>query len=59
MPQVFSLPHSTPEAQGIPSTAISSFVSAVEHDIDSLHSFILMRHGLVVAEGWWGPLPVE
>ena len=55
MPQVFSLPHSTPEAQGIPSTAISSFVSAVEHDIDSLHSFILMRHGLVVAEGWWDP----
>ncbi len=49
------LPHSTPEAQGIPSAAISAFVGAAERDLDALHSFILLRHGQVVAEGWWDP----
>lgn len=49
------LPHSTPEAQGISSSAILNFVEAVEKDIDALHSFMLLRHGQVVAEGWWSP----
>jgi CubicO group peptidase (beta-lactamase class C family) len=48
-------PHSTPEAQGIPSAAIGAFVSAAERDLDALHSFILLRHGQVVAESWWEP----
>lgn len=48
-------PHSTPEAQGIPSGAIGAFVEAVEREIDALHSFILLRHGQVVAECWWEP----
>jgi CubicO group peptidase (beta-lactamase class C family) len=48
------LPRSAPEEQGISSAAISNFI--VEADkIDSLHSFMLVRHGHVVAEGWWGP----
>src|SRR5690349_18642132 len=55
MTQAPSLPRSTPEAQGIPSRAINAFVSAVERDIDALHSFMLLRHGFVVAEGWWQP----
>jgi len=24
-----------------------------------MHSFMLLRHGQVVAEGWWGPLRPE
>jgi len=48
------LPRSTPEAQGISSQAIRDFVSAVDK-IDTLHSFMLVRHGHVVAEGWWKP----
>ena len=48
-------PHSAPEAQGIPSGAIGAFVEAVEREIDALHSFILLRHGQVVAECWWEP----
>ena len=55
MIQAPALPRSTPEAQGIPSAAIRDFVNAVEHEIDSLHSFMLVRHGYVVAEGWWEP----
>jgi CubicO group peptidase (beta-lactamase class C family) len=48
------LPRSTPEAQGISSEAIQDFVSTVDK-IDTLHSFMLIRHGKVVAEGWWKP----
>ncbi len=50
-----SLSHSTSEAQGIPSRAILNFVETVEKDIHELHSFMLLRHGQVVAEGWWAP----
>ncbi|MBN1312322.1 MAG: beta-lactamase family protein [Anaerolineae bacterium] len=50
-----SLPRSVPEAQGLPSSAILAFVKEVEASIDSLHSFMLLRHGTVVAESWWYP----
>src|SRR5262249_34431738 len=50
-----ALPRSSPEAQGVASSAILAFVEAADHDIDSLHSFMLVRHGHVVAEGWWSP----
>ena len=53
------LPHSSPEAQGVSSAAILSFVQAADNDVDSLHSFMLLRHGHVVAEGWWSPYNAE
>lgn len=53
------LPRSSPEAQGVSSTAILSFVEAADSDIDSLHSFMLLRHGHVIAEGWWSPYDPE
>jgi CubicO group peptidase (beta-lactamase class C family) len=46
---------STPEAQGIPSSAILAFVEAAEEKLDALHSLMVVRHGNVVAEGWWEP----
>ncbi len=49
------LPRSSPEQQGISSTSISAFLDAAERRIDALHSFILVRHGHVVAEGYWNP----
>lgn len=49
------LQRSTPESQGIASTAILQFVEAVESQVHELHSFMLLRHGNVVAEGWWSP----
>jgi CubicO group peptidase (beta-lactamase class C family) len=49
------LPRSTPEAQGIPSSAILAFVDDAEKTIDALHSVMVLRHGHVVAEGWWEP----
>ena len=50
-----ALERSTPEAQGISSRAILGFVDAAEDSIDALHSFMLLRGGKVVAEGWWYP----
>ena len=49
------LPRSSPEAQGMATGAISAFVDEAEKKIDALHSFMIVRHGHVVAEGWWAP----
>ena len=51
----FVFPRSAPEAQGIASEAIQSFVEEAERTIDALHSLVIVRHGVVVAEGWWAP----
>jgi CubicO group peptidase (beta-lactamase class C family) len=49
------LPRSTPERQGISSAAVLAFVEAADREVDQMHSFMLVRHGQVVAEGWWSP----
>ncbi len=46
---------SSPDAAGVSSTAIQAFIDDVDANITSLHSFMLLRHGQVVAEGWWSP----
>jgi len=51
----YELPRTSPEQQGIPSSAILRFVEALERQIHEMHSFMLLRHGRVVAEGWWSP----
>ena len=58
MANVTPLQRSTPEAEGIPSAAVLSFVQALEqhtHPLDAVHGFTLLRHGRVAAEGWWAP----
>jgi len=54
-----NLQHSTPERQGVASSAIRQFVEAVESQIHEIHSFMLLRHGQVIAEGWWSPYEQE
>ena len=49
------LPRSTPEAEGVSSSAILKFINAVEKSKNELHSFMILRHGKVIAEGWWDP----
>jgi CubicO group peptidase (beta-lactamase class C family) len=53
------LPRSSPEAQGVSSSAVLAFVEAADKKIDSMNSFMLLRHGHVVAEGWWAPYDAE
>jgi CubicO group peptidase (beta-lactamase class C family) len=49
------LQRSTPEQQGVATAAVLRFVEALDSQINELHSFMLLRHGSVVAEGWWSP----
>ncbi len=49
------LPRSTPEAQGVSSAAVLAFVDAADKKVDVMNSVMLVRHGHVVAEGWWTP----
>lgn len=53
------LPRSLPEEQGISSNAIIEFLQAMESKKIELHSIMLLRHGHVVAEGWWSPFNPE
>jgi CubicO group peptidase (beta-lactamase class C family) len=49
------LPRGTPESQGLSSQAILDFLAAAARQKYELHSLMLLRHGHVVAEGWWAP----
>jgi CubicO group peptidase (beta-lactamase class C family) len=55
MPVIAQLQHSTPEEQGISSSTIADFVATIEKTKIGLHSFMLLRHGNVIAESWWHP----
>src|SRR5215467_68409 len=59
MSDELGLARTTPESQGIASSAIMRFVEAAERELHELHSFMLLRHGKVVAEGWWSPYERE
>ncbi|MDB6131932.1 MAG: flp 1 [Verrucomicrobiales bacterium] len=50
-----SLPRSTPEAQGVSSAALRNYVETADKEVNTMHSFMLVRHGRVVAEAWWHP----
>lgn len=51
-----TLPHSTPSAEGIDALGIDAFVTAIEQAAEvEPHSLMILRHGSVVAEGWWAP----
>ncbi|WP_375422870.1 serine hydrolase domain-containing protein [uncultured Friedmanniella sp.] len=53
---ITSLPRSTPAEQGVASRGVADFLDAAEAAGDvELHSLMLLRHGHVVAEGWWEP----
>lgn len=58
-PQPQRLPRSTPESQGVSSAIIREFIETADEKVDTMHSFMLVRHGYVVAEGWWKPEAAE
>jgi CubicO group peptidase (beta-lactamase class C family) len=49
------LPRGTPEEQGVSSAGILAFLGAVADSRHEFHSFMMVRHGHVIAEGWWAP----
>jgi CubicO group peptidase (beta-lactamase class C family) len=48
----------TPESQGVSSSAVLALVEVLDQ-VDAMNSFMLVRHGKVVAEGWWSPYDAE
>ncbi len=52
---VQKLPRSSPEAEGVSSAGILDFLNAVDTGRVELHSYMFIRHGKVIAEGWWKP----
>ena len=49
------LPRSIPESEGVTSSGIIDFLNAVDTGRQEIHSFMFLRHGKVIAEGWWSP----
>ena len=43
------------ESQGVTSKGIIDFLNAIDTGKIEIHSFMFIRHGKVVAEGWWNP----
>ncbi|MDR1372632.1 MAG: beta-lactamase family protein [Dysgonamonadaceae bacterium] len=54
-----SLQRSIPEKEGVSSQALLNFIEAIEQNGEEWHSFIFLRHGKVIAEGWWDPYQPE
>lgn len=54
------LPTSTPADQGVDASGVHAFLDALEGapDIEP-HSLMIMRHGRLVASGWWAPYTPE
>ena len=49
-----ALPRSTPEAEHVTTEGISNYLKAVKESGQDLHSVMIVRHGKVVAEQWFG-----
>lgn len=45
----------TPESVGVPSEAVRWLLDQLESGFTEPHGLILMRHGMIFAEGWWSP----
>lgn len=50
-----ALPRTTPESAQVESAKLLQYVEALDAQIEGMHSLMIVRHGKVVAEGWWTP----
>ncbi|MFF8357708.1 serine hydrolase domain-containing protein [Streptomyces chartreusis] len=53
------LPRSTPAVSGMSSRSITALLDRLEARSIECHSLMVVRHGHVVAEGWWAPYSAE
>ena len=54
-PVANKLPRASPESQGVSSQALLAFIEALDANVDTMNSIIVVRRGQVIAEGWWTP----
>lgn len=52
------LPRSTPLAEGVDPAAVRHLVDHLD-GLEDVHSMMVVRHGRVIAEGWWHPHTAE
>jgi CubicO group peptidase (beta-lactamase class C family) len=53
------LPRATPESQGVSSQGLLELASTLGEQFHGMHSLMIVRHGRVIAEGWWAPYAAE
>ena len=53
------LPRTRPSAAGVDPAALLALVDALDASPHEPHSLMVLRHGSVVAEGWWAPYRPE
>ncbi len=58
-PESTALPRSTPEAEGVSSAGLITFLDSAATGSHEFHSIMIVRHGKVIAEGWWDPYKPE
>ncbi len=44
-----------PETQGISSAVLLDFIDTLDSSVTEMHGLVLLRHGNIVAKGWWAP----
>ncbi len=49
------LPRATPESQGVSSAALQGIIDEQDAKKYGMHGLMIVRHGKVIAEGWWAP----
>ncbi len=54
-PQQTRLPRSTPAAEGVAEAGLAAMLDAFAARDLEVHSCMVLRHGRVIAEGWWRP----
>lgn len=50
-----ALRSSSPAAEGVAAKGIRAFLDAINGSKHDLHSFMMLRHGRAIAQGWWNP----
>ncbi len=58
-PVANKLPRATPESQGVSSPALLAFIEALDGNVETMNSIVVVRHGQVIAEGWWTPFAAD
>ena len=53
--QTAALPRSIASAEGVSAKKIIEFIDTINKSKHELHSIMILRHGKVIAEGWWSP----
>jgi CubicO group peptidase (beta-lactamase class C family) len=59
MSHVPLLPRTSPFVAGVHAKSLSALLDRLEEEAIECHSLMVVRHGHVVAEGWWAPYSAD